>query len=74
MIFYLLQAKPNLMANNTLKYKRIDPQLRERQREAWNHPVVWPLVLILLGLVAVVLPAYIGYRRHENRQARVAVG
>ena len=64
-------AKPNLMANNTLKYKRIDPQLRERQREAWNHPVVWPLVLILLVLVAAVIPAYIGYRRHENRQARV---
>ncbi len=64
-------AKPNLMANNTLKYKRIDPELRERQREAWNHPVVWPLALILLVLAASVVPAYIGYRRHEKQQARV---
>jgi len=64
-------AKPNLMANNTLKYKRIDPELRERQREAWNHPVVWPLALILLVLTASVVPAYIGYRRHEKQQARV---
>ncbi|HED19120.1 MAG TPA: peptide ABC transporter substrate-binding protein, partial [Gammaproteobacteria bacterium] len=63
-------AKSNLMANNTLKYKRIDPQLRERQREAWNHPVVWPLGLILLLLVVSVIPAYIGYRRHERQQGR----
>ncbi|MFQ5644424.1 MAG: ABC transporter substrate-binding protein [Thiogranum sp.] len=64
-------AKPNLMANNTLKYKRIDPQLRERKREDWNRPVVWPLVLILLVLVVSVIPAWVGYRRHENRRARV---
>ena len=35
-------AKPNLMANNTLKYKRIDPQLRAQGRRQWNRPVLWP--------------------------------
>ena len=64
-------AKPNLMANNTLKYKRIDPALREVRREEWNRPVVWPLVLIVLVLVASVIPAWIGYRRHENRRVKV---
>ncbi len=64
-------AKPNLMANNTLKYKRIDPALRELRREEWNRPVVWPLILIVLVLVVSVLPAWIGYRRHENRRVKV---
>jgi oligopeptide transport system substrate-binding protein len=61
-------AKTNLMANNTLKYRRIEPALRQRLREAWNQPVVWPLGLIVLVLMAVVTPAFIGYRRHENQQ------
>jgi ABC-type transport system substrate-binding protein len=62
-------AKTNLMANNTLKYRRIEPALREQQREAWNHPVVWPLGMIALVLIASVMPAIIAYRRHENQQA-----
>jgi ABC-type transport system substrate-binding protein len=62
-------AKSNLMANNTLKYRRIEPALREQQREAWNQPVIWPLGLIMLILVAAVVPAIIGYRRHENQRA-----
>jgi ABC-type transport system substrate-binding protein len=64
-------AKSNLMANNTLKYRRIEPALREQQREAWNQPVIWPLGLIMLILIASVLPAVIGYRRYENQRARV---
>jgi ABC-type transport system substrate-binding protein len=30
--------KPNLMANNQLKYTRIDVQTREKLREKWNRP------------------------------------
>ncbi len=33
------------MANNTLKYRRLDPELRQRLRAAWNPPVLWPLWL-----------------------------
>ncbi|MCO6414152.1 MAG: ABC transporter substrate-binding protein [Thiogranum sp.] len=67
-------AKPNLMANNTLKYRRIDPQLRETKRHAWNQPVVWPLGLIAALLVLAVIPAVVGYRRHENRRVRTVEG
>jgi len=63
-------AKPHLMANNTLKYKRIDPQLRAEQRRAWNAPVRWPIGLIVLVLVVSLLPAWIAYRRREQRAAR----
>ncbi len=64
-------AKPNLMANNTLKYKRLDPILREQKRREWNKPIVWPLGLIALLLVLMIIPAVIGYRRHENRRMLV---
>lgn len=59
-------AKPNLMANNGLKYIRIDPVLRERSRDQWNHPVLWPLGVLLGLLVLVVAPAVVVYRRRER--------
>ncbi len=62
-------AKSNLMANNTLKYKRIDPALRARQRAAWNRPNLWPVAVALLVPVAVVLPAVV---RHVRRSRRAA--
>ena len=60
-------VKPNLMANNTLKYKRLDPLLREQQRAAWNKPVLWPLVLGIVVLIVVLVPAVISYRRREHQ-------
>jgi peptide/nickel transport system substrate-binding protein len=60
-------AKPNLMANNTLKYRRVDPELRESKRRDWNQPVLWPLGLLLAMLVVAVVPAVMAYRRHETR-------
>ena len=62
-------VKPNLMANNTLKYRRIDPALREIRRAEWNKPVLWPIGLLLAGLVAVIAPAVIAWRRHERKTA-----
>ena len=62
--------KPNQMANNALKYQRIDPALRERMRAQWNRPVLWPLMLTLLLVVAAVVPAWQAYRRHEKETAR----
>lgn len=60
-------AKPNLMANNTLKYKRIEPELRTAKRKLWNRPIWWPLILLLFLSVIVLLPGIITYRRRETR-------
>lgn len=62
-------VKPNLMANNTLKYRRIDPALREKRRTEWNHPVVWPIALLLGVLVVGIAPAVIAWRRRERTTA-----
>lgn len=61
--------KPNLMANNTLKYRRVDPVLRDTRRDAWNQPVLWPLALLAGGLVGAIAPAAIAWRRHEKSRA-----
>jgi ABC-type transport system substrate-binding protein len=65
-------TKPNKMARNTLKYVRIDPELRERMREEWNRPVIWPIAAILVLLILGSLPAYVSYRRRERMAARPA--
>ncbi len=62
-------VKPNLMANNTLKYRRIDPELREARRAEWNRPVLWPIILLVAALAAVIAPAVIAWRRHERKTA-----
>jgi len=67
-------VKPNLMANNSLKYRRLDPLMREQQRAAWNKPVIWPLLLIVLLLLAVLVPAIIGYRRREHQAPLLDAG
>jgi oligopeptide transport system substrate-binding protein len=55
--------KPNLMANNRLKYTRIDPSARSEKRQAWNKPIFWPLVLGGLLFVLMLIPAINSYRR-----------
>ncbi len=62
-------VKPNLMANNTLKYRRIDAAFRERSRAEWNRPVLWPLGVGAIALLALVWPAWRQYRRHEEGRA-----
>ena len=59
-------AKPNLMANNTLKYKRINQELRKEKRVIWNKPIWWPVALVFITMIIILLPAFISYRRKEN--------
>jgi oligopeptide transport system substrate-binding protein len=55
--------KPNLMANNQLKYTRIDTAGRAEKRQQWNQPVFWPLVLVGVVFVLILIPAVNAYRR-----------
>jgi len=63
-------VKPNLMAHNTLKYRRLDPVERQKKRLRWNGPVVWPLLALGLVLALSAVPAVRIYRRHERSAAR----
>ena len=71
---WVYNSKPNQMANNGLKYRRIDPQLREKLRRRWNQPMVWPVVVILLAFALSVVPAVLTFRRRERATAKPVTG
>ncbi len=66
-------SKPNLMANNTMKYKRINPALRAQKRLEWNRPVVWPLYALFALLIIIILPGIVTYRRKEHQAPQANV-
>jgi len=71
---WVMNGKPSTMGRNGLKFVRIDAALRERKREEWNGPVLWPVGVLIIVLVLGSLPAYLGYRRRERMAAKPAGG
>ena len=69
---WVMNGKPNNMARNNLKYLRVNPERRAVLRTEWNQPVLWPLLVVVLLLTALVVPAVISYRRRERMAARPA--
>ena len=65
-------GKPNLMANNTLKYRRIEPVQRVGYQSKWNRAVWWPLAGVILLLLAAIVPAVVAYRRRQRASAKAA--
>ncbi len=59
--------KPNDIANNTLKYQRLNPKLRAEKRKQWNEPIYWPILLIIGLLIIGFIPVIIRYWRQEHR-------
>ncbi len=62
-------TRPNLVAHNTLKYRRVDPRRRALRRTEWNRPVLWPLWVVLALLALAALPAVRTYRARERERA-----
>lgn len=58
-------VKPNLMANNTFKYRRVDAAKRAQMRKEWNDAVLWPVYALFLLLLLSIVPAIISYRKRE---------
>ncbi len=68
---WMKNGKPNQMANNGMKYQRIDSALRAQKRAEWNHPVVWPFVLLV---IVALLFTWLGVRAWKRSEAAVALG
>jgi peptide/nickel transport system substrate-binding protein len=60
-------TRPLTFGGNTLKYKRIDPGVREQQRAAWNRPMTGPLWGALAVIILGTIPATIGIYRRQYR-------
>ncbi|HLP82580.1 MAG TPA: ABC transporter substrate-binding protein, partial [Nitrosomonas sp.] len=62
-------VKPNRISNNNLKYFKIDANFREKQRLAWNEPILWPMGLILMLLIISFMPVINTFYRRERSTA-----
>ena len=56
-------VKSNAMANNSMKYIRLDIEKRTKAREEWNRPVLWPIAIAAALLVIALIPAIIAVRK-----------
>ncbi len=63
---WVFPFKPNAMSRNTLKYMALDPLLRDKNRKEWNKPIVWPLIVGIMGLLVLCIPAFLGYWRKTH--------
>ncbi len=61
-------VKPNMMANNTIKYRRIDSVQRRQAQIQWNQPVLWPIAVGAIALIILVIPAWWMYLRQKRRR------
>lgn len=59
-------AKPMLFGRNSLKYKRIDAQLRQERRTAWNRPVTTPFWIIGSIFILATIPATLTILRRKG--------
>ncbi len=56
---------PNAMANNSLKYRKINAKLRAKKIEEWNKPILMPIVIFFIFLILI---GFILYKAYQNRQ------
>lgn len=61
--------KPNRISNNSLKYFKINAEMRVQKQKEWNAPVLWPVVLVFFVLILGLVPAVMAYLRFEGRTA-----
>ncbi|MEE9543888.1 MAG: ABC transporter substrate-binding protein, partial [Thermodesulfobacteriota bacterium] len=64
---WVKNIKSNSMANNTMKYMRIETETRAVQREKWNRPRLKPIIAIVIILILVSIPAVNTIRKRMNR-------
>jgi len=68
---WVYNTKRHGISKATLKYIRVDEQLREKMRVQWNQPITWPLLVVVVLLIGLVLPGVTAYRRRQNATARL---
>lgn len=66
---WVKNTKSNAMANNTMKYIKIDAPLRARFRKEWNSPRLLPILIVLAIAALAALPAVISIWRRVKGSA-----
>ena len=65
---WVKNIKSNSMANNTMKYTRIDTGRRAVLRDEWNKPRLMPIIaIVVLIFLLISIPAVITIRKRLNK-------
>ncbi len=65
---WLSNVKTNVMANNKIKYWRVDAKLRDQLRRKWNQPVLWPLWTA--GIALLLFAGWLWRMLRQREEAR----
>ena len=63
---WLINSKPMGLSYPAYKYKDVDPVQRARLVADWNQPIRWPLALVVIGVIALAVPAVRTYYRERT--------
>lgn len=63
-------VKPNSLSQNTLKYVAIDVPQRKALRAQWNQAILWPAVFFMMGVMMMIMPFLLVYRRQQSRAVK----
>lgn len=66
---WVSNTKTNTISLSTLKYVAINLNERNKFREAWNKPIFWPLIVLVLIVGALILPLLFAYWKQEKQPA-----
>lgn len=66
---WVSRVKPNTISFNNLKYVGINVTERNKLRLVWNQPILWPLGLLFLFILALIVPLIFAYLKKEKQPA-----
>ncbi len=61
-------GKPSDMGLSTLKYSAINDKKRDEMIKQWNQPIIWPLFLLLAGVLLLMVPVAVRFWQKEYSQ------
>ncbi len=64
---WLENNKTHGISKVAYKYWKVDINKRKISQEQWNKPFMWPLMFVLLALLALIIPGYLFYQRRQKR-------
>ncbi|MCL5102659.1 MAG: ABC transporter substrate-binding protein [Armatimonadetes bacterium] len=71
---WLSNVKPHAVANDVMKYLRVDGPERARLQAEWNKPNYLPAIALVVFLILGTVPAAGVVRKRRNRKVRTHTG
>jgi ABC-type transport system substrate-binding protein len=67
---WIYNSKPAILIRDHGRYLRLDVEERRRAQAAWNKPVWWPMIALLVIVALLLLVAARSFKRRERTNAR----